>query len=250
MDDKVKVDNKSRFSQKGYLPALVTMTQLLINPAHAHLQEQAHQWLGEQVESYIHTHLQKVDRKGVETVIHVSPLPGNKENYACRTPLRFTLSKPLPLGNLSLKVHCECLENSWKRVLKAAVTVRAPVLIARVRLTLGSPLSTTDLQLAGRDISQLTSGFYTSYLEISDLIAARYIQAGAVLTPAMLKEPFAVLSGSLVTISLKSGALSLTAIGIARGSARVGEKVKVQRTDNNRMIESIVLNASTVEPTH
>ena len=255
MDDKVKVDNSFRFlqacfSQKGYLLALVTIAQFLTSHAYANLQEQAHQWLEQQAENYIHTHLQNVAREDVVTTIHVLPLPGNKENYACRTPLRFTLSKPVPLGNMSLKAHCESLENPWKRVLKAAVTVQVPVLIATVRLIPGSPLSTTDLQLADRDISQLTSGFFTNYLDVADLVTARYIQAGAVITPTMLKEPFVVVSGSPVTISLKSGALSLTATGIARNSARVGERVKVQRTDNNRTIECIVLNASTVEPAH
>ena len=217
---------------------------------YADTEEQARQWLGQKVKNYIQVHLQGVDQRDIHTTIRVTPLPENRESYHCRSPLRFTLSKPIPLGNLSLKTHCESLENPWKRVLKASVTIQVPVLISQVRLTPGTPLGSAVIQLSDRDISPLTSGFFTNYLDVADFITARYIQAGAVITPAMVKEPFAVASGNPVTISLKSGALSLTATGIARGSARVGERVKVQRTDNNRTIECIVLNGSTVKPAH
>ena len=70
--------------------------------------------------------------------------------------------------------------------------------------------------------------------------AKRFIQAGTVLTPAMIAEPIIVKRGDTVPIVASLGGLSVTSSGEALASAAAGDVIRLKNGRSGRTVEGRV----------
>ncbi len=111
----------------------------------------------------------------------------------------------------------------------------APVAVAAHDLGRGIILGEADLKLVEMDISALRNPSFS----LHDLLGKklkRPQRAGLALDRGAVEFPPVIRRGELVTISLKSGALLLTARGEARQDGRQDETIRVRNTSSRKEI--------------
>jgi flagella basal body P-ring formation protein FlgA len=82
---------------------------------------------------------------------------------------------------------------------------------------------------------------------LQGLEARRDIVAGEPLTPAVLRVPPVVKSGDTVTVTVRIGAVRITAEGIASGSGRVGDTIRVRQPQRQQVLTGRITGPGTVE---
>ncbi|HYD30399.1 MAG TPA: flagellar basal body P-ring formation chaperone FlgA [Azospirillaceae bacterium] len=82
--------------------------------------------------------------------------------------------------------------------------------------------------------------------ELIGRAARRHLQAGSPVRGRDIQAPRAVAKGSIVTMVLKTSALTLTAQGRALQEGAVGDVIRVTNTQSNRIIEATVAGTGVV----
>ncbi|TYP00186.1 flagella basal body P-ring formation protein FlgA [Geothermobacter ehrlichii] len=118
---------------------------------------------------------------------------------------------------------------------RGEVVGRARVAVLTRDLPRGTLLGADDVTLAEREINRLHQPFFQME-ELPGKKLKRSLRRGDVLTHGVVATPPVVRRGQPVTIVLRSGALSLSAKGIAKRDGKPGETIPVRNIGSQKII--------------
>lgn len=122
----------------------------------------------------------------------------------------------------------------------------APVAVAAIDLPRGVLIAPGDVRLVEKDLSNLRE----PYLDAKSLVGKkvrRALRAGTVLQKALLETPPVVRRGDSVTMTVRSGAMILTARGAARDNGVIGDTIRVRNNDSQKDVLCRVAGPGAVE---
>lgn len=111
----------------------------------------------------------------------------------------------------------------------------APVVVARKRLRYGEIITPEMVDLAPRDLSEITN-YLTDPEQAVGCVVKRALTSGAALDSDAVERPPVVHRGELVKIVISHHGLIVTATGIAKSNGRKDEIIRVQNTSSNKLI--------------
>ena len=128
---------------------------------------------------------------------------------------------------------------------QAMRTRRVPVLSRRIAA--GETVDKGDLSWITMPVHRIGATMLTRSAEITGKAARRPLPPGRPVQDSDLRQPYLVDKGSLVTMIVRSGALTLTATGRAMGNASHGQAVRVVNLDSRRTVEGVVVGPGEVQ---
>lgn len=114
------------------------------------------------------------------------------------------------------------------------------VCVAGQKLKRKAPLEPEDIRMETRDITEVRNKIFTSPLDLSGKILARTLLVGAILTDEVIDSPPLVKRGDKVRIISREKSAMVSIDGIARKDGRMGEKIPVRNSLNNRLTDAWV----------
>ncbi|MCF6289669.1 MAG: flagellar basal body P-ring formation chaperone FlgA [Desulfobacterales bacterium] len=129
--------------------------------------------------------------------------------------------------------------------LRTDLEALAPVAVAAISLPRGAVIAPGDVRMVERDLS----GLRQPCLDAGSLVGKkvrRTLRAGEVLLKGLLKTPPVVRRGDLVTMTLRSGGMVLTARGAARENGVTGATIRVRNNASHKEILCRVTGPGTV----
>lgn len=131
----------------------------------------------------------------------------------------------------------------------AVATVRVRALVARARAAIerGATLDADSLTVVEDDVHDVPLAYLPTAEELVGRRVRRAVAPGELLTLALAEVPPAVQSGDPVTIAVTVGRVHATTVGVASGSGRVGDIVRVQRPGQRALLAARVLARGEVE---
>jgi flagella basal body P-ring formation protein FlgA len=131
---------------------------------------------------------------------------------------------------------------------KVSIQVYQQVLVAKAPIPRGATPTTADVALERKAIDP---NVYTQPMRslegLAGAQAVRNLAAGTVLTAQLFKIPPVVKQGSIVTVTLLSGEMTLITSGKARSNGSVGQIIKVLNMDSKREFSARVTGPDKVE---
>ncbi|RNC93855.1 MAG: flagella basal body P-ring formation protein FlgA [Oricola sp.] len=83
--------------------------------------------------------------------------------------------------------------------------------------------------------------------QLAGMVATRTLLPGRAIAPDMLRAPFAIEQGELISVSLQEGPLSIVMKAIALQDGTIGETIRVRNAHNGRSVCAIVRSPSLAE---
>lgn len=134
-------------------------------------------------------------------------------------------------ANLALRIELQAL---------------APVAVAASALPRGAVLSLKDVRLIEKDITGLRE-----YYKVTETLLGkglrRSVKAGEVLHEGMLATLPVVRRGELVTLTVRSGALVLTASGLALENGGLGEVIRARNNSSQKEVVGRIVGPGKVD---
>lgn len=130
--------------------------------------------------------------------------------------------------------------------LRTELEALAPVVVASGDLPRGAVLALKDVRLAEKDISTLRE----PYREVDTLIGMgvrRDIKSGEVLQKGVLAILPVVHRGELVTLTVRSAGLVLTASGLALDNGGIGEMIRVRNSSSQKEVSGRIVGPGKVD---
>lgn len=173
--------------------------------------------------------------------LHAQPLDARLRLAACAQPLQTSLPGGRVRGNrVSVAVACTGPQ-PWTVRVAVSVHLYMKVLVTTRALARGDHLGAGDLGLVERDLSTLGYGYVTDPAQLAGRALARPVNAGAVLTPAMLAHREVVRRGDRVTIESGSGAVRVRAVAEALGAGDDGQRIRVRNLSSGQVVDATVV---------
>jgi flagella basal body P-ring formation protein FlgA len=104
-----------------------------------------------------------------------------------------------------------------------------------------------DARLLGTRLSQLPRGAVDQLEKVDGTIASQELRPGMWLTEQMLKIPEAVKQSQPVTMLVMHGPIRIMAPGIARQAGAVGDTIRVENAQSQRIVYAKVLSKDEVQ---
>lgn len=123
---------------------------------------------------------------------------------------------------------------------RAVVTVRVPAVVTREGIARGSVVQPGQVEVVECELSRLPEGALREVAQADGRQAVRALPAGTPLQQSDLMVPVVVHRGDKVTVTLETGALTLTVQGLALEEGGAGEVIKVQSLQSNRPVAGVV----------
>ncbi len=179
--------------------------------------------------------------------VEINTLDPRLRLAACSEPLQtFTPGSQRGRGTITVGVHCAG-ESPWKIYVPVQIKTFRKVVVTTRPVPKGSPLSQADVELQERDVTRLTSGFFTEVQTIAGMVAKRPLNTGEILSAASLQAPTLVHKGDKVRIVVRPGAFEVMMMGEALRDGGVGDRIPVRNLSSGRIIEANVNHAGEVE---
>ncbi|HEY9766701.1 MAG TPA: flagellar basal body P-ring formation chaperone FlgA [Chroococcales cyanobacterium] len=120
-------------------------------------------------------------------------------------------------------------------------------LVAMNRVNRGDPLDSGNVQSQRKRLQDLPSQPLTKLDGLSNARAKRDIPSGTVLTSGLIDLPSAIKSGSMVTVQVLSGDLTILSSGQALSDGQIGQLVRIRNPASKREFSGRVLGEGLVE---
>ena len=167
----------------------------------------------------------------------------------CGKPLEATLAPGAKLlGSTSVQVRCPG-PTAWSIYITGHVAVFGKILTAAQPLPRGTMLEPAMLRLVEHDLSKARFGYFRRPEEVNGMLLARPVQAGAIITPGVLKARRLIRRGQQVTLVAQRGGLAVKMKGKAMADGARGEVIRVQAVNSRRIVEGEVLAPGVVKVT-
>lgn len=122
-----------------------------------------------------------------------------------------------------------------------SIVVAARGIQARQTLTAG------DLRVEEQEIGASGDKYYTDPAEVVGLVSSRRLSPGQPILRTMAKKPQIIKGGDIVVIVAHVNGVEVKMEGVALGSGREGESIRVRNSTSRKIIRARVIDASTVE---
>lgn len=200
---------------------------------------QSHDSIRDRVHQFLHDQLQPSQRKDAE--INIGRLDPRLRLRQCTTPLQaFAVGGRPTVGATSVGVRCAG-KQPWTLYVTARVVVFDDVLVATRALGRGEQIRAGDLRPARKDLSRLPYGYLTGQDSPVGKVLKRSYLAGDVVQPNQLAAPVLVKRGQRVTLHARAGGIEIHMGGKALSDGSAGERIRVENTSSNRIVEGEVI---------
>lgn len=140
-----------------------------------------------------------------------------------------------------------CIEGaSWSINLPVTVRVFGPALVAAKALPAGSLVQADDLKSAEVEWTRESQGVVTTAAQLEQRVLARAVATGQPIPLNALRTQQAVGQGEPVRVIGRGQGFSISAEGVALGSASAGQTVRV-RTDAGKVLTGVARTGRLVE---
>jgi flagella basal body P-ring formation protein FlgA len=140
-----------------------------------------------------------------------------------------------------------CIEGaSWSINIPVTVRVFGPALVAARALTAGSVVQAEDVKSAEVEWTRESQGVATTSAQLEQRVLARAVATGQPIPLNALRAQQAVGQGEPVRVIGRGSGFSISAEGVALGSASAGQTVRV-RTDTGKVLTGVARTGRLVE---
>lgn len=182
-----------------------------------------------------------------KTTISVNSIDQRLRLPQCDNSLTYALhEQSLRASNVTVKAQCSGLK-PWSFYLTAKVTHNGTVLVANRDLARHETLSSDDVRLETRKISNVNGNNLSQIASALGLQTKKALRAGDIIKSTNLTAAQVIAKGDRVTITATSQGISVAATGTAITHGKVGEQIRVQNDRTERIIKAKVVAAGQVE---
>ncbi|MGC8697257.1 MAG: flagellar basal body P-ring formation chaperone FlgA, partial [Halothiobacillus sp.] len=146
---------------------------------------------------------------------------------------------------LTVQVSCQG-EAPWRIYVPVKIMTPVTVLSLARPLAAGTQITAQDLTTQVVNANSQTSAYLTQPSDAVGQVVTRPMQAGQILTPQDINAAQIIKRGDRVTLIAGGDGVSVSAEGIAQGSAGAGQRLMVKNSRSGAQIEGIVRDAHTV----
>ena len=187
-----------------------------------------------------------ISQKNKQAEIKIGTLDSRLKLKQCTKPLQaFLPNGSRDMGKITIGVKCKGT-NPWSLHVPVTISVFKKVLVASRQLQKGTVLTESDIKLKKIDLAKLHYGFFEQLKQGTGKKLKKRILAGAVLTPAMLKNPQLIRRGQQINIMAQSGRMMVRMKGKALANGAVGERIKVMNVKSRKKLEGVVTSSGEV----
>lgn len=206
---------------------------------------QSHKSIYQAARDFVRLHV--ISQQNKQAEIKIGTLDSRLKLKQCHKPLQaFQPNGSRDLGKTTIGVKCKGT-NPWSLHVPVTISVYKNVLVASHQLQKGTVLTESDIKLKKIDLAKLHYGFFEELKQGTGKKLKKRVLAGAVLTPAMLKNPQLIRRGQQVTIMAQSGRMMVRMEGKALASGAVGERIKVMNIKSRKKLEGVITSSGEVK---
>ncbi len=181
--------------------------------------------------------------------VSINPLDRRLRLTECQQPLTLAMAPGARLrGATSVRVSCES-DTPWSLYVTGNISVYGYALVTRRTLARGETLSSGDVQLVEKDLTNLYYGYFNRAEEVLGQQATRALPAGQVLTPNTIKPALLIRRGDQVTLMAEIGGIEVSMMGEALNDGIQGQRLRVRALNSKRVVEGQVVSANVVKVT-
>lgn len=173
-------------------------------------------------------------RPGSSVTAHID---ANVRLAECDTPVQADVQ-----GNgqtPSVRLSCAG-PHPWTLYVPVRVAQQQSVLVLTRPVGAGQSITADMLALQPRDIAGLSQSYFTDPSVAVGAVAVRTLAAGAVLSLRDVRAAPVIHKGQPITLQFRSGALNVTAPGLALGDAATGQQVRAENSSSHRIVVGTV----------
>jgi len=165
---------------------------------------------------------------------------------ACAHPVDIKADLSRENRRVNVRVSCGA-PSPWALYVPAELRVYRDVLVVARPMQRGESFGSNDVLLEERDVLAGGGAALTRLEEAIGLNAKRAINANTVLTAALIESPVLVRRGDSISISSRSGGVSVQTSAICLSDGRSGERIRARNLRSNRVIDVRVTGPGTAE---
>ncbi|HEX4376024.1 MAG TPA: flagellar basal body P-ring formation chaperone FlgA [Steroidobacteraceae bacterium] len=179
--------------------------------------------------------------------VQVAPLDPRLRVAACDRALTgFITNNGQVRAQTSIGVRCEGSVR-WTVYVSVAVESQTDVLVARHTMPRDTELTAADFTVENRRVPGLASGYVGGSGALAGQRLGRAIDAGAPLTLEVLAPANLIHRGQQVVLLAHAGGFEVRMGGVALADGRALQRIKVQNSSSQRVVEGVVLSSSEIE---
>ncbi|WP_390253333.1 flagellar basal body P-ring formation chaperone FlgA [Brenneria goodwinii] len=165
-----------------------------------------------------------------------------KDNIVdCPNP-QFTLPpRKKPGGNVNIKMTC----GAARYYLAAEIQITGHYIVAAKSIPVNHKITEADIKWREGRIDKLFVSPITQTEQIVGSISQRAIGAGQTINERMLRHPWAVSTGQMVSVTITGEGFSITNQGKVMNNAAINGKTRI-RMDSGQIIEGVVIGEGAV----
>ncbi len=149
-------------------------------------------------------------------------------------------------GKTTVGIRCED-SKPWTIYIPAQVGILEKIVIASRNISRGTHLTSDDLHIEERDITQLHRGYLTKISQAINKTTTRMVRQGTPLAPNKINTMNAVKRGANITIISTIGSIEVRVKGVALESGAIGERIKVKNSRSKRHVYAQVISSTLVK---
>lgn len=168
---------------------------------------------------------------------------------ACSTPLQASLPPGATLRERAT-VGVSCRGSvPWTVYVPVSIESNIAVLVLRRSAARGARLSAADIETQTRRVAGTDASYLTNVTQLTGRTLKRPLPAGTPLTADSFVEDLLIHRGQQVTLIASAGGLEVRATGRALSDARTAERVRVQNSSSQRVVEGVAESANVIRVT-
>ena len=149
-------------------------------------------------------------------------------------------------GRTIVGVRCSGVK-PWKIYLPVYVAVMEDVLITRNAMPRGHIIQLSDLELAERDVSEMTGDYTHARHAAVGKRMKRSIGQGVVLKNSLMQADIVIKRGQSVVLTLQSNSFGIKMSGTALSGGAINDRIRVKNTGSGQIVEGLIRSADRVE---
>lgn len=184
--------------------------------------------------------IHNLDALAGDLVVEPTALDSRLRLSRCREPLEaFLPNGSIGPGNLTVGVRCTGTR-PWSLYVPVAVKVMQPVAVLARAKSRGEILGPSDFIMEERDTTSLRAGHFNEPEALVGMRMRLSLAAGGVVSHRHLERPSLVKRGERVLLISGTPGFSVQMYGRALADAAAGERVRVENSSSNRVVEGRV----------
>lgn len=169
--------------------------------------------------------------------INVSSIDSRLRLKRCLQPLDATAELRQPSRIQHVSIAISCANPPWKLYVPVRVDADSATVTLTKAMSRGSVITGQDVQLTHQQTAHRAVPMLSAVSDAIGLELTRDLPAGAILTTGLVRKPFVVRRGDLVSVTVDRHGLRVTTMGEARQDGTIGQMIPVKNPRSNRIIE-------------